>query len=201
MFGVLRGKHGVLPVAWKGGQVLPMPRGCHGSLPSETSLSGSPQSLCHLFQVNFALTTFDPLRVGGSFGPESFRVRYGNQSIRAGSERLCWWYARHTPRRPFHWQPVALKLLSPAERCSHSGQMSSLRSLRIECAHSKCIGLPSSSSPKVQNHAHRKDQKEIHESTFMVFLWMSVFYFSLSFVFSRMSKYYYSNGGETSIFR
>lgn len=56
-----------------------MPRGCRGSLPSETSLSGSPQSLCHLFQVNFALTTFDPLRVGGSFGPESFRVRSGKQ--------------------------------------------------------------------------------------------------------------------------
>ena len=28
---------------------------------------------------------------------------------------------------------------------------------------------------------------------------MSVFYFSLSSVFSRMSKYYYSNGGETSV--
>ena len=72
-------------MAWKGGQVLPMPRGCHGSLPSETSLSGSPQSLCHLFQVNFALTTFDPLRVGGSFGPESesgMEIRASEQAQR-----------------------------------------------------------------------------------------------------------------------
>lgn len=118
-----------------------MPGGCRASLPSETSLSGSPQSLCHLFQVNFALTTFDPLRVGGSFGPESFRVRSGKQSIRAGSERLCWWYARHTPRRPFHWQRVALKPLSRAERCSHSGQMSSLWSLGIECGHSSALAF------------------------------------------------------------
>lgn len=29
--------------------------------------------------VNFVLPTFDPLRVGGGFGPESFRVRYGKQ--------------------------------------------------------------------------------------------------------------------------
>lgn len=160
MFGVLRGRHGVLPVAWKGGQVLPMPRGCHGSLPSETSLSGSPQSLCHLFQVNFALTTFDPLRVGGSFGPESFRVRYGNQSIRAGSERLCWWYARHTPRRPFHWQRVALKPLSPAERCSHSGQMSSLRSLRIECVHSIALAFQVHLAQKYKTRLTEKTERK-----------------------------------------
>ena len=147
-------------MAWKGGQVLPMPRGCHGSLPSETSLSGSPQSLCHLFQVNFALTTFDPLRVGGSFGPESFRVRYGNQSIRVGSERLCWWYARHTPRRPFHWQRVALKPLSPAERCSHSGQMSSLRSLRIECVHSIALAFQVHLAQKYKTRLTEKTERK-----------------------------------------
>lgn len=68
-----------------------MPRGCRGSLPSETSLLGSPQSLYHLFQVNFMLTTFDPLRVGGRFGPESFRVECRKQST--GPEMLCWWRA------------------------------------------------------------------------------------------------------------
>ena len=53
----------------------------------------------------------------------------------------CWWYARHTPRRPFHWQRVALKPLSRAERCSHSGQMSSLWSLGIECGHSSALAF------------------------------------------------------------
>ena len=133
--------------------------------------------------VNFVLTTFDPLREGGGFGLESFRVRYGKQSIRASSERLCWWYARHTPRRPFPWQRVALKPLSPAERCSHSGQMSSLLSLGIECVHSSALAFQVHPAQKYKTMLTEKTkgntQKYFHgvflDECFFTFLCLSCF--------------------------
>lgn len=62
---------------WEGGQVQLLPRGCRASVLSETSLFESPQSLCHNFPIKFMLTTLDPLRLGRSFGLESFRDRHG----------------------------------------------------------------------------------------------------------------------------